>query len=485
MTTPIVPRPAQVTHYGGRYDETKHPLEYRADPSLPAEGYNITLRETGGTVTYADESGRFYASQTLRQLRKADGTLPCVNIADAPRYFYRAFMVDSARHMQSIAELKTLIEAAAFLKFNRFHWHLTDDQGWRIESRRFPRLNEISAFRACDGFLNNDGVPYGGFYTAEEIRDIVSYCAERRITVIPEIDMPGHMVALLAAYPALSCTGKVTAVSTHAGIHKDVLCVGNEETYRMMTALLDEVCELFPGEWIHIGGDEVPPQRWQKCEACRDRMRALGTEDPAVLHSDFINRIAAYLGTKGRRAVAWNDTLKGGDLDKRIVICNWMDKAGLCVERANSGGLVIEADFFHYYLDYPYGMTPLRKTYTFDPMRKGLTEAGRSNIIGVETPIWTEFIRSFDQLCFMAFPRMLAVAERGWTDSRSPDERDFSARARAVLSLLRPLGIKAAPPQEWDPHGPGRLHGMIQHYSRAKRVARENRRLPDESGKVQ
>ncbi|MBR3554037.1 MAG: beta-N-acetylhexosaminidase [Clostridia bacterium] len=475
MAISIVPRPAHVTHYGGRYDETVCPLTYRADPSLPAEGYRITLRADGGEAAYADDGGRFYAAQTLRQLRAPDGTYPCVCIEDAPRYPYRAFMVDSARHMQSVAQLKTLIEAAALLKFNRFHWHLTDDQGWRMESQSFPRLNEISAWRACDGFLNDDGVRYGGYYTREEIRGIVAFCAERQITVIPEIDMPGHMVALLAAYPDLSCTGRVTAVSTHAGIHKDVLCVGKDATFQMMTRLLDEVCDLFPGEWVHIGGDEVPPQRWQNCEDCRARMRRLGVTDPAALHSDFINRIAAYLKAKGRRAVTWNDTLKGGDLDRDVVVCNWMDKTGRCIDRANSGGLVIEEDFFHYYLDYPYGMTPLRKTYGFDPMRAGLTEIGRANVIGVETPIWTEFVRDFKQLCFMCFPRMLAVAERGWTPPQLLNGKDFAARARALLPLLQTIGITAAPPKTWDPRALGRWKGLAQHYCRVLRVAHENR----------
>ena len=479
MAVSILPRPTRVTYYGGRYDEAKFPLTYQTDASLPPEGYTIVLREDSGTVRFADAHGRFYAEQTLRQLRAADGTCPCVCVEDAPRYAFRGFMVDSARHMQSIDELKMLIEAAALLKFNHFHWHLTDDQGWRMGSEAFPRLNEISAWRDCDGFLNNDGVRYGGFYTKDEIREIVAFCAARCITVIPEIDMPGHMVALLAAYPELSCTGKVEAVSTHAGIHKDVLCIGNAATFPMMTRLLDEVCELFPGELVHIGGDEVPPQRWRACERCGERMRELGITDPSALRSDLINRVAAYLKTKGRRAVTWNDTLKSGDLDRDVVVCNWMDKANRCVDWANAGGRVIEEDFFHYYLDYPYGMTPLQKTYDFDPMRAGLTETGRANILGVETPIWTEFVRDFRQLCFMCFPRMLAVAERGWTSPELLSYRDFSARAKAMLPLLRSVGITAAPPAAWNPRALRRLKGLAQHYRRVLQVAHENRDLPD------
>lgn len=474
-----IPRPQHVTQYGGVMTLCGDPV-LRQDDSLPPEGYTVTLRGGTATLTYADDGGKYYALQTFARLRQPDGSYPCLAVEDAPQYAYRAFMVDSARHLQTVDELKAVIEAAAALRFNYFHWHLTDDQGWRIESTVFPQLNEIGSFRAEDGFGNKDGRRYGGYFTKDEIRDIVAFCAERQITVIPEVDMPGHTVALMAAFPQLSCTGKVTAVSTKIGIHKDILCAGNEETFETVFRILDEVCDLFPGELFHIGGDEAPKLRWTDCEKCKARLQAEGLSGFEQLQGYFTNRVAAYLKTKGKRAVTWNESLKSGTLDNDVVVCNWMDKANDCVRRANSGGKVIEEDFFHYYLDYPYGMTPLKKTYTFDPMRKGLTAEGRNNIIGVEAPLWTEFVRDFDRFCYMMFPRLMAVAERGWTAPALLDYKSFTERAKAMLPALAACGVTAAPAGDWDPRGLERLRSLHAHRRAVFHANRADRRTDDE-----
>ena len=461
----IIPRPNELHRLGGVCKDPFQCLDTVQTDALPPEGYTLRVEPNGATIFHSTPQGLFYARQTLYQLLNADGSCPCVAVEDAPRFCYRAFMLDSARHMQTVDEIKRYIDTAARFKLNVFHWHLSDDQGWRIESERFPRLNEVGSFRSGHGFGSPDLSRYGGCYTRDEIRDVVAYCAERFIRVIPEIDMPGHTKAILASYPHLSCRGTPIEVETQAGIFRDILCAGNDETVAFCCALLDEVCELFPDEWVHIGGDEAPKNRWRDCDCCKDRMAKAHLDSFEALQGDFMNRIAAHLRQKGKRAVAWNESLKSGCLDKDIIVASWMDRDGLCPARADKGGLIIAEDFFHYYLDYPYAMTPLKKTYTFDPLA-GFSEKGGAGVIGVEAPLWTEFIEDFDRLCRMAFPRLLAVAERGWTAESNCDYADFRRRAEATRPLLQLCGVAMDPPGDWDPKGLPRLGRLAAHYKK-------------------
>ena len=464
MSVSILPRPKRILLLGGSRPLSHEQIEYLDDPALPPEGYALTVCEVGAQIRFADARGRFYAEQTLSQLRREDGSVPLVRIEDAPRFSYRAFMIDSVRHMQTVEEIKTYIEAAARFKFNVFHWHLCDDQGWRMESERFPRLNEIGSFRSGAGFGSDDETPYGGYYTKDEIREILAFCEARCIEVVPEIDMPGHVLAVLASYPELSCTGGPFKVETKPGIFKDILCAGKEETFNFCFGILEEVMELFPGKYLHIGGDEAPKQRWEACPDCKARMQMEGLPDGEALQGYFVNRIASFLKQHGRTPIAWNESLNSGMLSNEVVIADWMDKAHRCEAFANDGGKIILEDFFHFYLDYPYGMTPLRKTYGFDLLQSRLTETGRANVLGVETPIWTEFVADFKRLCYLCFPRMLAVAELGWSPQEALNRRSFAQRAEAQRSWLESIGIRMAPRSHWDPRGPLRLGGVAQHY---------------------
>ena len=458
----IIPQPNALRFTGGLCPAQRPQIIH--DDTIAPEGYQLTIACGSILLRCSTERGRFYAAQTLQQLRNSDGFLPCCVISDAPRFSYRAFMLDSARHMQTVDEIKRLIDTAALYKLNTFHWHLSDDQGWRVESERFPLLNEIGACRPMHGFGSRNRTRYGGYYTKDEIRDVVAYCAARHITVVPEIDLPGHTKAMLAAYPALSCRGSSIQPETRAGVFRDILCAGSDETFRFCCELLDEVCELFPGTWFHIGGDEAPKHRWQQCDRCKDRMAREHLDSFEALQGDFINRLALHLRQNGKRAITWNESLNGGNLAPEIVTADWMDREHLCAARANAGGDVIMEDFFHYYLDYPYAMTPLKKTYTFDPLPEGLSETGKQHILGVETPLWTEYVEDFNHLCEMMFPRIMAVAERGWTQERLCSHADFSRRAEAHRPLLLSRGISMLPQACWDPRPPVRLRQLLRHY---------------------
>ena len=327
-------------------------------------------------------------------------------------FAYRGFLLDSARHMQSVAEIEKLADALAALGFNRLHWHLTDDQGWRFGSERFPALNTAAAVRPYSDFgKTREDAPYGRVYTKAEMREIVAYCAERGIEVVPEFDMPGHTSALLAAYPALSCAGEAVKIKTHQGIFQDVLCLAKEETFETVTGILDEICEVFPGEFIHIGGDETPAAHWKACPACRRRMRELGVKSYAAYQNCFMNRVTEHLAQKGRRSIVWNDAVKGGNLDKRAVIQYWKEGDRASVRFINEGGSAILSPFSYCYLDYDYAITPLNRVLQFRPTLRGLTKAGEGRILGVEATLWTEYIRDDRTLERLAFPRAVAVAK--------------------------------------------------------------------------
>lgn len=450
MILNIIPKPNKVELLPGMADISTLPREYEQNEYYPDEYYRIEIKDGKILIASKGEQGRFYAEQTLKQMAVM-GKVPNCIITDLPEFPYRGFMIDSARHMQTVDEIKKYIEAAALFKFNVFHWHLCDDQGFRIESEKYPLLNEKGSWRSCHGFGSKNMEKYGGYYTKEEIRDVINFCKERFIEVIPEIDMPGHTTALVSSYPELSCRGVEIPLETTGGIFKNIICAGKQEVYEFCYGLLDEVMELFPSDYIHIGGDEAPKARWCNCESCQKVIRQQGLKNEEELQGYFVNRIIAYLRKKGKRALCWNESLNSGLLDNSAIICDWMDRKHLSEAFANGGGKIIIEEFYHYYLDYPYGMTPLKKTYSYNPYLEKLDFTGRQNVIGVETPIWTEYVEDFDRLCYMCFPRMIAVGERGWTSPKNADYESFKKRVKNCKVLLDEIGIKMADSTEWDP----------------------------------
>ena len=360
---------------------------------------------------------------------------------------YRGFMLDSVRHMQTVDEIKKLIDAIALLKFNKFHWHLTDDQGWRFESEKYPLLNTVSAVRPYSDFGRSYvNEPYGRVYTKEEMREIVAYCKEKGIDVIPEFDMPGHTSALLSAYPELSCGGKEVKIKTHQGIFKDVLCLAKEETFNMVTDILDEFLDIFPYEYIHIGGDETPSAHWRECPHCQALMRDSGASTYAELQNVFMNKVIDYLGSKGRHAIVWNEAAKGENLDKRAIVQYWKEDSKPTVKFLNEGGRAILSPFSYCYFDYDYSITPLNRVYSLEATLPGLTGKGKKNIIGIEAPIWTEYIDNNNRLEELLFPRIIAVSQIALGKTSLPYSL-FLSYVKATREELK--GIAFAPEKEW------------------------------------
>lgn len=457
----VIPMPNKIKYLGGETVIDREKLSISVSQSLEEEEYVLTVENDGVKIIGGSQKAVFYAEQTLGQLGKV---CPCVIIEDKPAFPYRSFMLDTVRHIISVEETKKLIDAAASVKMNVMHWHLTDDQGFRIYSSRRPEATLKGSVRKSSDFgrLKESG-EYGGYFTAEEMKEIVDYCAERYITVIPEFDIPGHTSALLHAYPELSCSGKEIAVKTSQGIYDDILCAGKDETFDAVFDIISDILEIFPSEYIHIGGDEAPKKRWKECPHCQQRIRNEGLADEEELQGWFTNKMVEFLKSKGRKAIVWNESLRSGTVDGSVTVQMWMDKKKLSVDFANNGGRMINSDFFHYYCDYPYGMTPLIKTYNHNPVHKNIKD--KNTVIGVEAPIWTEYINNFEHLCYMFFPRVTAVAETGWTEIKNKNAADFQRRFRIYTKLLAEMGITPAPPEEWNPSAFDRLIKTIGFFS--------------------
>ena len=402
----------------------------------------------------------YYGVQTLRKSipAMAEGMnieLPAASINDYPRFPYRGMHLDVSRHFFPVDSVKKFIDILALHNMNRFHWHLTDDQGWRIEIKRYPLLTEIGSVRRetvigrydkTDESRNRyDGKPYGGFYTQDDVRAIVAYAAERYIEVIPEIDMPGHMLGALASYPQLGCRGQGYEVWTHWGISKDVLCAGKEETFEFVENVLAEVLDLFPSKFIHVGGDECPKERWKECPACQRRIREEGLANENELQSYFMHRVEKWLHEHGRELIGWDEIMQGG-ISKSAVIMAWTDQFR-GTDAARKGNRVIMTPKWNCYLDYsqtsdpekyePIGPTrylSMRQVYRLDPYDR-LKPAEYRNILGIQGNVWTEYIADFGHVQRMTLPRMAAIAEIAWAYDRK-DYDDFEKRAKRLLPEL-------------------------------------------------
>ncbi|MDR3215870.1 MAG: beta-N-acetylhexosaminidase [Clostridiaceae bacterium] len=431
--------------------------------ALEADEYTLTVSVDGIDVCGGSEQGLFYGLQSLKQLLAArfkDGEmiLPACEISDKPRFKYRGFMLDCARHFFPVDEIKRFIAACALLKLNVFHWHLIDDQGCRFESKAFPLLTEVGSKRTES---RGDGVPVEGFYTQEEMRDVVAYAKARYIDVVPEIDVPGHATALIASYPRLSCDGKPVDVATRFGILPNLVCAGKPEVYDFLYALFDEVTDIFPFEYIHIGGDESVKTHWRDCPDCQKTIADNNLKNEEQLQSLFTARIISYLADKNRKVITWNEALNSGVLDPRAVTHYWNDgaKPERVLKAVNSGRKTIISKFAPFYLDYPHGMHTLRAIYRFNPVIKGVNPDSTDNIFGVESPLWSEYIPTPHNLELKAFPRLFALAETAWTNQSDKKLREFKARLKTQVKLLDLLNVAYTPVNKSDPDP---VTGLIQ-----------------------
>lgn len=445
-------------------------IEFIFDTSISeTSGYHLSISSEKISVKASTETGAFYAVQTLRQLLpealenqsfNADKIyLQAQHIEDAPQFAYRGMHLDVGRHFFPVGFIKKYIDMMALLKMNTFHWHLTEDQGWRIEIKKYPKLQEVAAWRdeTLIGHYNDiphqfDGKRYGGYYTQEEVKEIVAYAAERHITIIPEIEMPGHSQAAIAAYPHLGCTGENPGVAKLWGVFEDIYCP-KEETFAFLEDVLDEVLELFPSTYIHIGGDEAPKTRWKNCESCQALIKKEGLKDEHELQSYFITRMEKYLNNKGRQIIGWDEILEGG-LAPNATVMSWRGTEG-AVAAAKQGHNVIMTPTSHCYFDYYQsdndqeplaigGYLPLEKVYRFDPIPEGLTLDEEKYVLGAQGNVWTEYIQDEKQVEYMAFPRAIAMSEVLWTSEIHKDYSDFVKRLEHFHKRMDTMNVNYA-----------------------------------------
>ena len=451
-------------------------FNFNLNPNLGAEEYAINIGKDGAIVEASALNGFVYACETLKQMLpaaiyggekvKASWVLPYVSIFDSPRFEYRGMHLDPCRHFWSIEETKRYLDVMAAYKLNRFHWHLTEDQGWRAEIKAYPRLTEVGAWRSGTMIKkewgSSDGIRYGGFYTQEEMKEIVQYAAERGITVIPEVDLPGHMLAALAAYPELGCTGGPYEVWTRWGVAKDILCAGNDEIFTFLENVFKELTEIFPSEYIHIGGDECfggdaepnRPDPWDVCPKCAARMKQLGIKKgPQAKHylQNYVTaRVQKILEGMGRKVIGWDEILQG-NLAPGATVMSWRGVQG-GIEAAAKGFDAIMTPNSHMYFDYyqskdtenePFaigGFLPLEKVYSYEPL-DGITPGAESHIKGVQANLWTEYIATPEQLEYMLLPRLCALSEVQWCEPETKDYERFSAALNHTYEILDAMGL--------------------------------------------
>ncbi len=453
-------------------DFTENSIVLRLDSAkkdLGNEGYALFASSENVEITAIDKEGIFYGIQTLRQLLPPEierksvvkdifWSIPYVKITDFPRFAWRGFMLDEGRHFLGMDFVKRMLDLMALHKLNVFHWHLTEDQGWRIEIKKYPKLVTTGSTRKetqVGGFLSfitkkRDNYPHNGYYTQEELKEIINYASARFISVVPEIDIPGHSMAALAAYPELSCTGGPFEVQTGFGIKKEVFCAGKESTFNFLKDIMKELFSIFPSGFIHIGGDEVPKTRWKNCSECQNRIKTENLSDEHGLHTYFVNRISKYLLSNNKIPIGWNNILSS-DLHEDVLGQYWIGRSKKVVEHARNGRKFIISKFFSTYLDYNYYLTPLRKCYRFEPIPKELEQEFHENILGIEAPLWTEWVADTQRADWQIFPRLTALAEVGWTLKENRDYDSFKRSLIKFYKRLEYLGVNYAKKEENDP----------------------------------
>ena len=448
-------------------------LSFVLNANLAPEQYVIDIQPKAARVEASALNGFVYACETLKQMlpaaiygstAKADAgwVLPCAHIEDQPRFAYRGMHLDPCRHFFTIEETKRYLDVMAAYKLNRFHWHLTEDQGWRMEVKAYPKLTEVGAWRngtvIKKDWNSNDGIRYGGFYTQEQMKEIVAYAAERGITVIPEVDLPGHMVAALAAYPELGCTGGPYEVWTRWGVAPDILCAGNEEIYTFLEAVLTELIDIFPSEYIHIGGDEAFNEEmgipWDHCPKCAAKMKELGIKKGPMakhyLQNYVTSRMQDFLNSKGRKIIGWDEILEG-NLAPGATVMSWRGVSG-GIEAAKKGFDAIMTPNSFMYFDYyqseerdkePFaigGFLPVEDVYAYEPF-EGLEESAQSHILGVQANLWTEYIATPEHLEYMLLPRMCALSEIQWCQAGKKDYYRFNQSLNHSFAMFDAMGL--------------------------------------------
>lgn len=436
-------------------------------PSLGPEGYRLSVTPERALLKAAAPAGLFYAGITFGQLlppQPGSAEVPCVEVEDAPRFSWRGLLMDPARHFWEPEFVKRMIDLMALHKLNTLQLHLTDDQGWRIEIRQYPRLTQIGAIRKQSPQKGNrkagDGEPYGPlYYTQEQLRDLVAYAQARHVTLVPEIEMPGHFLAALAAYPENSCRGGPFEVRTAWGVEPDILCAGNDAAVTFAQNILGEVVELFPSRFIHIGGDEAPRDRWKTCPKCQARMKAEGLKSEAQLQTWLNRRIEAFLASKGRRMIGWDEILEGG-LTPGATVMSWRGVQG-GIDAAAAGHDVVMSPTSHCYFDYAQGRgprepesigghIPLEMVYLFEPVPQQLAADKAKHILGAQGNLWAEFLWAPEDVEYFAFPRAIALAEVTWSKAASRDFNGFRRRLEEHLRRLDRLQVRYRP---LDPQG--------------------------------
>ncbi len=454
----------------------KGDIQFLMNPELAPEQYTVQVSKDGVVVEASALNGFVYACETLKQMlpaaiyggkkAKAHWVLPYVSIQDQPRFAYRGMHLDVSRHFWSVDEVKRYLDVMTVYKLNRLHWHLTDDQGWRAEIKAYPKLMEVSAWRngtvIKKDWGSNDGIRYGGFYTQEEMKEVVAYAAARGITVIPEVDLPGHMVAALAAYPELGCTGGPYEVWTRWGVAKDILCAGNDQVFTFLEDVFTELMDIFPSEYIHIGGDECfggdaepnRPDPWDVCPKCAARMKALGIKKgPQAKHylQNYVTgRVQAFLNAHGRKIIGWDEILQG-DLAKGATVMSWRGVQG-GIEAASRGFDAVMTPNGYCYFDFyqtqerdkePFGIggdLSLEKVYSYEPF-EGLAPEAEGHILGVQANLWTEYITTPEHLEYMLLPRMCALSEVQWCAADKKDYVRFNASLDHTFEMLDAMGV--------------------------------------------
>ncbi len=461
-------QPRVATHASAKTSNTILLTTNNADARLGEEGYELTVSTNGVVIRSVGSAGLFYGAQSLLQLlppevfasKKAANVkwrIPCLEIQDRPRFAWRGMMLDVSRHFFNKEEVEQILDVMAMHKMNRFHWHLVDDQGWRIEIKKYPRLTEVGAWRKGINFgldpkaataYGPDG-RYGGYYTQADIREVVAYAQARHITVVPEIEMPGHSCAALMAYPQYSCNGGPFTTDLPGGVFNGEYCAGNETTFAFLEDVLAEVCELFPGKYLHIGGDEVPTDNWKQCAKCQQRIREEHLKGEQQLESYFIRRIEKCVNAHGRDLIGWSEIREGGLAQNAIV----MDWVGGAVEAASAGHDVVMSPLAECYFDHyqsadqtkePHtigGYLPLSQVYAFEPMPTNLAPEFQAHILGAQANVWTEYMPSLRHVEYMTFPRLCALAEVVWSPKEARSWDEFQRRLVVDCRRLDELGI--------------------------------------------
>jgi hexosaminidase len=462
---------SDITPYYASKEEAS--IYFLLDPELPHEGYTLDITKNGILITSRGSEGAFYAVQSLRQLLPVELesskmyefkeiSIPNLYIKDSPAFDYRGMHLDVGRHFFPKEFIKKYISWLSMLKMNYFHWHLTEDQGWRIEIRKYPKLTSHGAYRpeTLIGHYNEfpqrfDGERYGGYYTQDDIREIVEFAERHKVTIIPEIEMPGHSQAAISTYPELGCTGYEIPVATKWGVFEDIYCP-NEQTFVFLKDVLTEVMDLFPGEYIHIGGDEAPKKRWRECDHCQQLIKELGLKDEHELQSYFIKEIEKFINSHGKKIIGWDEILEGG-LAPNATVMSWRGVQG-AVDAAKEGHDVILTPTSHCYFDYYQaefpdeplaigGYLPLKKVYAFNPVPEGLNEEESEHVLGAQGNVWTEYIKTEEHLEYMVFPRILAMSEVVW---KGPDKNplkkypNFIERVESYMGRLDVMNVHYA-----------------------------------------